>query len=181
MDSLGEKDCRMPTRRTSLRMYSRRSLSKCDSGSTALNEARFAAGCLRSPAIGSKNWLASAARRTDATGGDDNLSAMQSQPEPGPESADWDADYARHVFHWAAAIVRQQVSEQTWQAFRNHGGRRPTADRMRRSTLGMTTRCRVSRPQPRDEPAKRTWFRGLGMNSRRRNLCLASGATSVAR
>ena len=64
-----------------------------------------------------KNWLASAARRTDATGGDDNFSAMQSQPEPGPEYSDWDADYARHVFHWAAAIVRQQVSEQTWQAF----------------------------------------------------------------
>ena len=64
-----------------------------------------------------KNWLASAARRTDATGGDDNLAAMQSQPETAPESADWDADYARHVYHWAAAIVRQQVSEQTWQAF----------------------------------------------------------------
>ena len=64
-----------------------------------------------------KNWLASAARRMDATGGDDNLAAMQTQPDTEPEAADRDAEYARHVFHWAAAIVRQQVSEQTWQAF----------------------------------------------------------------
>ena len=64
-----------------------------------------------------KNWLVSSARRMDGTGGDDNLAAMQSQQETVPEAADWDAEYARHVFHWAAAIVRQQVSEQTWLAF----------------------------------------------------------------
>ena len=64
-----------------------------------------------------KNWLASAARRMDGTGGDDNLEAIQSYPMPASDTADWDAEYARHVFHWAAAIVRQQVAEQTWQAF----------------------------------------------------------------
>ena len=64
-----------------------------------------------------KNWLASAARRMDGTGGDDNLEAIQSHPMPVSDTADWDAEYARHVFHWAAAIVRQQVAEQTWQAF----------------------------------------------------------------
>ena len=85
-----------------------------------------------------KNWLASAARRTDATGGDDNLAAMQSQPETAPESADWDADYARHVYHWAAAIVRQQVSEQTWQAFEITAvAGRNGSDAA--STLGMTS------------------------------------------
>lgn len=64
-----------------------------------------------------KNWLASTARRMDGTGGDDNLAAIQSQPESMPDAADWDAEYARHVFHWAAEIVKGQVSEQTWQAF----------------------------------------------------------------
>lgn len=64
-----------------------------------------------------KNWFASSARRTDGAGGDDNLEIMNSRPEHEPAAADWDADYARHVFHWAAAIVRGQVEEQTWQAF----------------------------------------------------------------
>ena len=64
-----------------------------------------------------RNWLASTARRTDGTGGDENLAAIQAQPESIPDTADWDAEYARHVFQWAADIVRGQVSEQTWQAF----------------------------------------------------------------
>ena len=64
-----------------------------------------------------RNWLASTARRMDGTGGDDNLANIQSQPESAPDAADWDAEYARHVFHWAAEIVRGQVSEQTWRAF----------------------------------------------------------------
>jgi len=62
---------------------------------------------------------------------------MQSQQDAAPESADWDAEYARHVFHWAAAIARQQVSEQTWQAFEitaveGHSGSNAA------KTLGMT-------------------------------------------
>ena len=64
-----------------------------------------------------KNWVASSARRMDGTGGDDNLEAIHSQPEQLPDAADWNAEYARHVFHWAAEIVRQLVSDQTWRAF----------------------------------------------------------------
>jgi DNA-directed RNA polymerase specialized sigma24 family protein len=45
------------------------------------------------------------------------LFSRQSQQDAAPEAADWDAEYARHVFHWATAIVRQQFSEQTGQAF----------------------------------------------------------------
>jgi RNA polymerase sigma factor (sigma-70 family) len=63
------------------------------------------------------NWQASAARRMDGTGGDDNLKAGQTCPESLPDADDWDAEYARRVFHWAATVVRPQVSEQTWQAF----------------------------------------------------------------
>ncbi len=63
-----------------------------------------------------KNWLASSARRMDGTGGDDNQETIQTCADTQPDS-DWDAEYARHVFHWAAEISRQQVSEQTWQAF----------------------------------------------------------------
>ncbi len=83
------------------------------------------------------NWLAGAARRMDGAGGDDNLAAMHSQPDTAPEAAEWDAEYARHVFHWAAGIVRQRISEQTWKAFEITAVEgRSGADAA--STLGMT-------------------------------------------
>jgi RNA polymerase sigma factor (sigma-70 family) len=63
------------------------------------------------------NWQASAARRMDGTGGDDNLKAVQTCPESLPDTDDWDAEYALRIFHWAASVVRPQVAEQTWQAF----------------------------------------------------------------
>ncbi len=84
-----------------------------------------------------KNWQAGAGRRMDGTGGDDNLAAMNAQPDPAPEAADWDAEYARHVFHWAAAIVRQQVAEQTWKAFEITAVEGRSASDAA-STLGMT-------------------------------------------
>lgn len=64
-----------------------------------------------------KNWLANTARRMDGTGGDDNHETIHARPDSVPDSSDWDAEYARHVFHWAAELVRQQVSPQTWSAF----------------------------------------------------------------
>lgn len=33
------------------------------------------------------------------------------------EEEDWDLEYHRHVFQWAAERVRPQVTEQSWQAF----------------------------------------------------------------
>lgn len=63
-----------------------------------------------------KNWRASAARRMDGTGGDENQETIQTCAKTLPDD-DWDAEYAQHVFHWAAEIVKQLVSAQTWQAF----------------------------------------------------------------
>ena len=64
-----------------------------------------------------KNWKSSAARRLDGSGGDDHHEVMLAQPEPDSEAADWDAEYARRVFRWAAGLVREAVTEQTWRAF----------------------------------------------------------------
>jgi RNA polymerase sigma-70 factor (ECF subfamily) len=64
-----------------------------------------------------RNWRSSAARRQDGRGGDDHQASLNAQPQNEPDEAAWDAEYGRQVFHWAAGIVRQQVSDQTWQAF----------------------------------------------------------------
>jgi RNA polymerase sigma-70 factor (ECF subfamily) len=38
--------------------------------------------------------------------------------QPGPEGRlDWDEDYERRLFHWAAEQVRPVVAASTWQAF----------------------------------------------------------------
>lgn len=94
-----------------------------------------------------RNWLASPARRINGSGADDHQATLQSQPDDIPDEADWDADYARRIFHWAAAQVREQVSEQTWQAFEltavathPRGSQRTLHDHRRR----------LPRPQPSD-------------------------------
>ena len=65
-----------------------------------------------------RNWLASPARRINGSGGDDHLSALQS--EPAPDEDDWDADYARRVFHWAANQVRRLPEETYFHRFSNN-------------------------------------------------------------
>lgn len=81
-----------------------------------------------------RNWLASTARRINGSSADDHQATLQSQPEETPD----DAEYARRVFHWAAAQVREQVSEQTWQAFELTAvATRPGPDVAEQ--LGMTT------------------------------------------
>lgn len=64
-----------------------------------------------------RNWLASPARRINGSGQDEHQAVLQEQADSCPDESDWDADYARRVFHWAAAQVREQVSSQTWRAF----------------------------------------------------------------
>ena len=64
-----------------------------------------------------RNWNSSAARRVDGRGGDGHQASLNAQPQDEPDEAGWDAEYARQVFHWAAGLVREQVSDQTWQAF----------------------------------------------------------------
>jgi RNA polymerase sigma-70 factor (ECF subfamily) len=49
--------------------------------------------------------------------GDSELAqACADTPSPN-ESAEWDRDYRQRVFDWAAARVRPEVEERTWQAF----------------------------------------------------------------
>jgi len=39
-------------------------------------------------------------------------------PQPGADdSREWDADYERQLFHYAASVVRQDFTPSTWQAF----------------------------------------------------------------
>ena len=64
-----------------------------------------------------RNWKSSAARRLDGSGGDDHHEVLQAQAEPESDEADWDAEYAQRVFRWAAGIVRETVTDQTWRAF----------------------------------------------------------------
>lgn len=43
---------------------------------------------------------------------------LHALPQPGLDStAEWDADYHRQLFQYAAGVVRQDFSEVTWQAF----------------------------------------------------------------
>ena len=39
------------------------------------------------------------------------------QPDGREPSAEWDADYERQLFHYAANIVKQDFTPVTWQAF----------------------------------------------------------------
>ena len=53
-------------------------------------------------------------------GGDtDGQQQLNEIPQPGglDASADWDADYERQLFHYAANIVKQDFTPTTWQAF----------------------------------------------------------------
>ncbi|MBS0201635.1 MAG: sigma-70 family RNA polymerase sigma factor [Planctomycetes bacterium] len=43
---------------------------------------------------------------------------LQAVPQPGLDStAEWDADYHRQLFQYAASIIRQDFNDATWQAF----------------------------------------------------------------
>ncbi|MEM7143946.1 MAG: RNA polymerase sigma factor [Verrucomicrobiota bacterium] len=41
---------------------------------------------------------------------------LEQQPDE-KEAADWDLDYKKHMFEWAADKVRPEFKEQTWEAF----------------------------------------------------------------
>lgn len=53
-------------------------------------------------------------RGTGDTGAHEQLQAL---PQGGDETAEWDADYQRQLFQYAASIVKPDFSEATWQAF----------------------------------------------------------------
>lgn len=64
------------------------------------------------------NYL-SRKKEADLGSGDSGVRAMlESQPSPtNPLSAEFDLEYRRRMFHWAAQRVRTQVRPETWQAF----------------------------------------------------------------
>ena len=42
---------------------------------------------------------------------------LENQPAPEPDEAEWDREWHRNMFAWAAGEVRPRVLETTWQAF----------------------------------------------------------------
>ena len=75
-----------------------------------------------------RTWLQTIARRAiinaitrgkpdRGVGGDSCHDALLAQPEPSHQTRSLEWDYRREVFHLAAARVRSEVSETTWQAF----------------------------------------------------------------
>jgi RNA polymerase sigma-70 factor (ECF subfamily) len=64
--------------------------------------------------------LLAARRRQSAgvgSGGTDMVAFLESQPDPGEDSACFDLEYRRRLFGWAADRIRGQFQEPTWQAF----------------------------------------------------------------
>lgn len=53
---------------------------------------------------------------TGDTNAQQQLNEVPQQGDP-DASAEWDADYQRQLFHYAASIVQQDFSSGTWQAF----------------------------------------------------------------
>jgi RNA polymerase sigma-70 factor (ECF subfamily) len=81
------------------------------------------------PARGSfRGWLFTAVRhrlsrylrhrphQPPGSGDTDMLDLLEQQPAKA-ESALWDTEFERRLFHWAAEQVRPTVSDSTWQAF----------------------------------------------------------------
>jgi len=64
-----------------------------------------------------RNWATSRARDFDGSGDSGVQRALLDVASDHDAEAEWDAEYARQVFHWAAQQVKAAVSETTWLAF----------------------------------------------------------------
>lgn len=82
---------------------------------------RFRAWLLRIARNTAINFLTRRKHRPIATG-DDNAQWLEQvaapDARPSNESREFDLEYRREVFHWAAEQIREAVSETTWRAFR---------------------------------------------------------------
>ena len=56
------------------------------------------------------------ARSPRGTGSETVRLMLEAQPAP-EEEQDWDLEYRRRMFAWAAELVQQEVAEKTWRAF----------------------------------------------------------------
>jgi RNA polymerase sigma factor (sigma-70 family) len=64
------------------------------------------------------NLLAARARQAQGSGDSAVQGLLEQQPAPlADDSAEWDAEYERRLFAWAAEQVRADFQEKTWQAF----------------------------------------------------------------
>jgi RNA polymerase sigma-70 factor (ECF subfamily) len=63
------------------------------------------------------NLLAARARQAVGSGDTAVQGLLEQQPAPADDSAEWDADYERRLFAWAAEQVRADFQDRTWQAF----------------------------------------------------------------
>ena len=65
-----------------------------------------------------RNFLEARQRQVQGSGDTGVLEALNAQPTPidGPEE-EWDREYERRLFTWAAEQVKGTVQESTWQAF----------------------------------------------------------------
>lgn len=64
-----------------------------------------------------RNWQSSQNRHTSGTGDSGVHQQLQAVAAPDHEQTEWEAEYRRRVFHWAANKVRESVAPQTWRAF----------------------------------------------------------------
>ncbi len=56
-------------------------------------------------------------KESTGTGDSGSIELLQNQPDRNGESTDWDMNYYRQVFHYAAWQVRGDFQDTTWQAF----------------------------------------------------------------
>jgi RNA polymerase sigma factor (sigma-70 family) len=62
------------------------------------------------------NFLAKQQRQPELAGAT-TLQLKIDQLSHSAEASDWEADYYRAIFHWAATRIRSEFQESTWQAF----------------------------------------------------------------
>ena len=77
------------------------------------------------------------ARSPRGTGSETVRLMLEAQPAP-EEEQDWDLEYRRRMFAWAAELVQQEVAEKTWRAFWMMTVEEKTAADAAKA-LGMTT------------------------------------------
>jgi len=63
------------------------------------------------------NFLAKQKNHPQGTGDSNAKQKLEEQPAPGEEVQEWDQEYERRLFHWAAEQIRDAFEERTWQAF----------------------------------------------------------------
>jgi RNA polymerase sigma factor (sigma-70 family) len=75
-----------------------------------------------------RNWLLTVVRskfhnfvaqqqRQPELAGNTTLQFKIDREAASPEESDWEAEYHRRIFHWAAERIRSEFQESTWQAF----------------------------------------------------------------